>query len=135
MSDVKGTAGKIKNKRDIRKQSIHPIRTLLPRCLGTSFIFSFSRVLPAPSDDDLPRKNFFILPLLTMMANRGRPAVIRVHTNNNNSDGGISCCCFKCCTCLNLQFLRTEPGMLKIAEAVSFGSFYLSSYFFSISII
>lgn len=55
-----------------------------------------------------------------MMANRGRPAVIRVHTNNNNSGGGISCCCFKCCTCLNLQFLRTEPGMLKIAEAVSF---------------
>lgn len=53
-----------------------------------------------------------------MMAGRGRPAVIRVHSNNNNSGGGIGCCCFKCCTCLNLQFLRTEAGMLKIAEAV-----------------
>lgn len=54
-----------------------------------------------------------------MLPSRG-PTVVRVHSSNNGGGGGIKCCCFKCCTCINLQILRTEPGMLKIVEIVKF---------------
>ncbi|XP_017768304.1 PREDICTED: uncharacterized protein LOC108556631 [Nicrophorus vespilloides] len=35
---------------------------------------------------------------------------------------GIECCCFSCCTCINIGFLKTENGLLKIAEII-LGSF------------
>ncbi|KAK9718516.1 Membrane-associating domain [Popillia japonica] len=52
-----------------------------------------------------------------MIQSRG-PAVI----NFANSGGGLDCCCFKCCSCLNLYYLRTQAGILKIIEMV-LGSF------------
>ncbi|CAH1375764.1 unnamed protein product [Tenebrio molitor] len=48
------------------------------------------------------------------------PTVITVRPVSKSS--GIKCCCCKCCTCLNLQFLKSEPGLLKIAE-LFLGSF------------
>nr|CAH7757063.1 unnamed protein product [Callosobruchus chinensis] len=50
---------------------------------------------------------------------------------------GISCCCCTCCSCLNLQILKTEPGLVKLAElllgffcqslALNFGAQYSST--------
>ncbi|XP_063922020.1 protein singles bar [Zophobas morio] len=54
-----------------------------------------------------------------MIPSRG-PTIITVRPVNKS--GGINCCCCKCCTCLNLQFLKNEPGLLKIVQ-VLLGSF------------
>ncbi|XP_025837309.1 protein singles bar [Agrilus planipennis] len=60
-----------------------------------------------------------------------RPTVITMR-NVNPEGQGINCCCCRCCTCLNLGFMKTEAGVLKLIEifaglfcqtlAVSFGS-------------
>ncbi|EFA09938.1 protein singles bar [Tribolium castaneum] len=54
-----------------------------------------------------------------MIPSRG-PTVITVRPSAKSR--GINCCCCNCCTCLNLQFLRSEPGVLKILE-LFLGSF------------
>ncbi|CAG9862228.1 unnamed protein product [Phyllotreta striolata] len=51
--------------------------------------------------------------------------------------GGIPCCFCRCCTCIQLQVLKTQDGVLKLAEiivglfcqtlAVNFGSSYSST--------
>lgn len=51
-----------------------------------------------------------------MLAQRG-PTIVRVH--GGSSAKGFGCCFFRCCTCVNLPFLKTEPGILKLSEAVS----------------
>nr|AEE61403.1 unknown [Dendroctonus ponderosae] len=52
-----------------------------------------------------------------------RPSrVISVPVHNTQSLGGIGCCCCRCCSCLNLGFLKTGPGRLKLVE-VLLGSF------------
>ncbi|XP_022916013.1 protein singles bar [Onthophagus taurus] len=65
------------------------------------------------------------------------PTVIKIGNAPSGGSGFTCCCCFKCCTCLNLQFLRTDIGMIKLAElilgffcqslALNFGSAYSSS--------
>lgn len=49
------------------------------------------------------------------MVSRG-PVIVRIQDNHS---GGVQCCCCKCCTCINLGFLKTEPGVYKLAQAVS----------------
>ncbi|XP_018562286.1 protein singles bar [Anoplophora glabripennis] len=41
------------------------------------------------------------------------PTMVTVHSSGG---GGVHCCCCRCCTCLQLHILRTEPGILKLAE-------------------
>ncbi|KAJ8918603.1 hypothetical protein NQ315_013108 [Exocentrus adspersus] len=51
-----------------------------------------------------------------MMIPRTRgPTIVTVR---NSGGGGVGCCCCRCCTCVQLQLLRTEPGVLKLAEIV-----------------
>ncbi|XP_019866617.2 protein singles bar [Aethina tumida] len=45
------------------------------------------------------------------------PTVITVR-GGGGSGGGIDCCCCRCCTCVNLDFLRTEHGVLKLTEVI-----------------
>lgn len=52
------------------------------------------------------------------MMTRG-PTIVRVNPSGGHSGGGIKCCCCRCCECLNLGYLTSQPGALKIAEAVS----------------
>ncbi|XP_044755370.1 protein singles bar [Coccinella septempunctata] len=44
-----------------------------------------------------------------------RPAIVVMP----NSQGGIGCCgCFRCCTCVNVNFLKTEIGVVKTLEVL-----------------
>lgn len=52
------------------------------------------------------------------MAGRGHIA-IGMPSNSNSSSGGLKCCCCRCCTCINLDFLTTKHGVIKLLEAVS----------------
>lgn len=53
-----------------------------------------------------------------MYAQRSGPVVVPIHRTSQG--GGINCCCFcRCCTCINLNIVRTEPGFIKLAEVVS----------------
>ncbi|XP_067013053.2 protein singles bar [Anabrus simplex] len=47
----------------------------------------------------------------------GGPRMVTV--SRSGGGGGVECCCCRCCTCLHLQFLKTTPGALKIAEVVA----------------
>ncbi|XP_050717827.1 protein singles bar-like [Eriocheir sinensis] len=47
----------------------------------------------------------------------GRPPVIQP-TAYHNTGPGVKCCCCTCCSCVNLQVVRTKPGMLKLAELI-----------------
>lgn len=50
----------------------------------------------------------------------GRPRIVTVGQGGVESGrGGLHCCCCTCCTCVNLQFLRTLEGRLKLCEVVS----------------
>jgi len=50
----------------------------------------------------------------------GRPRIVTVGQSGVESGrGGLHCCCCTCCTCINLQFLRTLEGRLKLCEVVS----------------
>jgi hypothetical protein len=50
----------------------------------------------------------------------GRPRIVTVGQGGVESGrGGLHCCCCTCCTCINLQFLRTVEGRLKLCEVVS----------------
>ena len=50
----------------------------------------------------------------------GRPRIVTVGQSGLESGGGgFHCCCCTCCTCINLQFLRTVEGRLKVCEVVS----------------
>lgn len=49
--------------------------------------------------------------------------VIRMPSNNRQQNvGGINICCCRICTCINLEFLTTKHGLLKICEVI-LGSF------------
>ncbi|KAL3268582.1 hypothetical protein HHI36_007690 [Cryptolaemus montrouzieri] len=46
-----------------------------------------------------------------------RPTIITMQSSSGGN--GISCCCcFRCCTCVNLNFLKTEIGVLKTLEII-----------------
>ena len=50
----------------------------------------------------------------------GHPRIVTVRQGGVESGrGGLHCCCCTCCTCINLQFLRTVEGRLKLCEVVS----------------
>lgn len=55
-----------------------------------------------------------------MLAQRG-PTIVRVQSSGSK---GFGCCFCRCCTCINLPFLKTEPGIMKLAEAVSIFHYY-----------
>lgn len=38
------------------------------------------------------------------------------HVVNNN--GGINICCCRICTCINIEFLSTKTGLLKLVEVI-----------------
>lgn len=50
--------------------------------------------------------------------------VIRMPANNTGrmgsvgGNGGINVCCCRVCTCINLEFLTTKNGILKIGELI-----------------
>ncbi|XP_042883089.1 protein singles bar-like [Penaeus japonicus] len=46
----------------------------------------------------------------------GRPTVIQPSAYRSTGNGGIDCMCCTCCPCVNLGFLRTKAGWLKIME-------------------
>lgn len=47
----------------------------------------------------------------------GHPRIVTVGQRGLESGrGGLHCCCCTCCTCINLQFLRTVEGRLKLCE-------------------
>lgn len=57
------------------------------------------------------------------------PAIIRMPQSSNNgnyngggNNGGIEICCCRICTCINLGFITTKHGLLKICEFI-LGSF------------
>lgn len=51
-----------------------------------------------------------------------------VHPGRRGGGGGgggkgIKCCCCRCCECLNLGYLISHHGIIKLAEAVSTHTF------------
>ncbi|GAB1865119.1 MARVEL domain-containing protein [Camponotus japonicus] len=46
---------------------------------------------------------------------------LRVSSCNTYGTGGFNCCCFRCCTCLHIEFLKTQPGIVKIFETMISG--------------
>ncbi|KAG0724986.1 Protein singles bar [Chionoecetes opilio] len=58
-------------------------------------------------------------PSVGYSAGAGRPHVIQPTAYRSAAGGpGVKCCCCTCCTCVNLNFLRTKPGMIKAAELI-----------------
>ncbi|XP_072393044.1 protein singles bar [Diabrotica undecimpunctata] len=63
------------------------------------------------------------------------PTIVAVH--NAASQGGINCCFCRCCTCLQLQVLKSPEGIIKLAQillgffcqslALNFGAGYAST--------
>ncbi|CAH1156251.1 unnamed protein product [Phaedon cochleariae] len=45
---------------------------------------------------------------------RKGPTIVTV----SSGQSGISCCCCRCCTCLQLHVLKSEPGVIKLAEII-----------------
>ncbi|XP_015513269.2 protein singles bar [Neodiprion pinetum] len=43
---------------------------------------------------------------------------IRMASTGTHGAGGVACCFCRCCTCIHIEFLKTLPGMVKVAEAV-----------------
>lgn len=41
-----------------------------------------------------------------------------VNNNVGNGNGGISICCCRICTCINVGFLSTRTGLLKLVEVM-----------------
>lgn len=56
------------------------------------------------------------------MAIRGQPMVRIVSTGGGGGRGGgshgIKCCCCTCCNCMDLAYLWTRHGLIKLAELV-----------------
>ena len=51
----------------------------------------------------------------------GSPIIKMVTPRPNPSGGGIACCCCCACfTCVNIEFFKTAPGILKIIEVVRY---------------
>ncbi|XP_060529213.1 protein singles bar [Cylas formicarius] len=50
-----------------------------------------------------------------MIGSRG-PTIVTVPVHGTSKRSGIKCCCCQCCTCINLQFLKTGPGIVKALE-------------------
>lgn len=46
------------------------------------------------------------------------PTIVRVPPGGGGAKG-IKCCCCRCCECLNLGYLTSHHGLIKLAEAVS----------------
>ncbi|GBP10951.1 Protein singles bar [Eumeta japonica] len=51
------------------------------------------------------------------MAIRG-PTVVRVVPGAGGDAAGVKCCCCHCCQCLNLGYLTSQHGLVKLAEAM-----------------
>ena len=48
------------------------------------------------------------------------PTIVRVAPGGGGGGGkGIKCCCCRCCECLNLGYLTSHHGIIKVAESVS----------------
>ncbi|XP_066599850.1 protein singles bar isoform X2 [Prorops nasuta] len=47
--------------------------------------------------------------------------IIRMATSGTHSAGGIECCYCRCCTCIHIEFLKSLPGLLKLAETIISG--------------
>ncbi|XP_015121725.1 protein singles bar [Diachasma alloeum] len=54
------------------------------------------------------------------MKTGGRP-IIRMAPETAYGAGGIECCFCRCCTCIHIEFFKTLPGAVKIAETVISG--------------
>lgn len=42
----------------------------------------------------------------------------QTHQSSRIGNGGINICCCRICTCVNLEFLTTKSGILKICELI-----------------
>ncbi|CAH2074032.1 unnamed protein product, partial [Iphiclides podalirius] len=45
------------------------------------------------------------------------PTIVRV-APSGSSGRGLKCCCCRCCECINLGYLTTQHGVIKLAEAM-----------------
>ncbi|XP_030768372.1 protein singles bar-like [Sitophilus oryzae] len=52
-----------------------------------------------------------------MISSRG-PTIVNVPVHSRRGQSGLKCCCCRCCTCIHLEFLKTPPGMIKLAELI-----------------
>ncbi|CAD6208370.1 GSCOCG00003376001-RA-CDS [Cotesia congregata] len=52
--------------------------------------------------------------------NNGRPN-IRIAPVETHSSGGIQCCWCRCFTCIHIEFMKTLPGAVKVAETIMSG--------------
>ncbi|XP_037803320.1 protein singles bar-like [Penaeus monodon] len=57
-------------------------------------------------------------PSVGWSAGSGRPTVIQPSAYRSTGNSGIDCMCCTCCPCINLGFLRTKAGWLKVIELV-----------------
>ncbi|KAF7990424.1 hypothetical protein HCN44_000229 [Aphidius gifuensis] len=55
-----------------------------------------------------------------MVKNSGGP-IIRMSSAPSHGAGGIACCWCRCCTCIHIEFLKTLPGAVKLAETLISG--------------
>ncbi|XP_035436981.1 protein singles bar [Spodoptera frugiperda] len=46
------------------------------------------------------------------------PTIVRVAPGGGAGEKGIKCCCCRCCGCLNLGYLTSHHGIIKLAEAM-----------------
>ncbi|XP_063378075.1 protein singles bar [Cydia fagiglandana] len=46
------------------------------------------------------------------------PTIVRVAPGGGGGERGIKCCCCRCCECLNLGYLTSQHGLIKLAEAM-----------------
>ncbi|KAJ0180494.1 hypothetical protein K1T71_003898 [Dendrolimus kikuchii] len=46
------------------------------------------------------------------------PTIVRVVPAGGSGSRGIKCCCCRCCECLNLGYLTSQHGIIKLAEAM-----------------
>lgn len=52
------------------------------------------------------------------MTKNHRGPIIRMAPDDSHGAGGIQCCWCRCCTCIHIEFLKTLPGAVKVAETV-----------------
>nr|XP_027234354.1 protein singles bar-like [Penaeus vannamei] len=57
-------------------------------------------------------------PSVGWSAGSGRPTVIQPSAYRSTGSSGIDCMCCTCCPCINLGFIRTKAGWLKVMELV-----------------
>ncbi|KAK0171063.1 hypothetical protein PV327_007764 [Microctonus hyperodae] len=55
------------------------------------------------------------------MTKNHRGPIIRMAPDDSHGAGGIQCCWCRCCTCIHIEFLKTLPGAVKVAETIISG--------------